>query len=428
MKSLRQEILVWSLIVSTLATTGVWGQLFNMPSQQSKLLFKLPEELSTGSHALFPNAVSRKEIPYTQQNSILLFGYANTEAAREDLNEFAKHETPVNEEQSPELSGSGACFQRNDQDVTLWFPVGSDVLGLRVSAEQAATERLLKIAEGLLADYEDFVGKHYATPEMCLRTFVEAVSDADVKVAVNSLYNDGSPEALFAIRRVEQSIFILPIVEKSLLQDDNQEQTLNIQKKTAVSPTEVVLHVQPVAKSAAIFVLNTAWGGPADQKGPASIPFRKTSQGWRIDVVSLQKDFSSLGAREKAQRLNDAANLKQIGLALRMYSSDHQEKFPDNLAELWEQNYLSHGKVFISPRSDTEPPETAAELRAGQTDYIYFGKGGTEDVIGSQDPIAVTKPGIFSDGFVNVLYGDGHVKGHETMPEDVEKLMPQHSK
>ena len=34
-------------------------------------------------------------------------------------------------------------------------------------------------------------------------------------------------------------------------------------------------------------------------------------------------------AREKARRINCAANLKQIGLALRMYSGDSDEQFPD---------------------------------------------------------------------------------------------------
>ena len=36
-------------------------------------------------------------------------------------------------------------------------------------------------------------------------------------------------------------------------------------------------------------------------------------------------------AREKARRISCASNLKQIGLAAKMYSGDFQEKFPSTV-------------------------------------------------------------------------------------------------
>jgi prepilin-type processing-associated H-X9-DG protein len=128
-------------------------------------------------------------------------------------------------------------------------------------------------------------------------------------------------------------------------------------------------------------------------------------------------------AREKARRINDLGNLKQIGLGLRIYSADHGETFPADLGVLMEEDYLRTGKVYICPASKTVPPATAADVRAGRCDYLYFGKGRTERDCGTKDPIACTKPGLFSRGYINVLYGDGHVRGYRTMPEDVRKLI-----
>jgi prepilin-type processing-associated H-X9-DG protein len=128
-------------------------------------------------------------------------------------------------------------------------------------------------------------------------------------------------------------------------------------------------------------------------------------------------------SREKARRINDAGNLKQIGLGLRMYSSDHQEQFPEDLAVLWEQSYLSAGKVFVCPASHTKQPMSANELREGQCDYIYFGKDATESSHGASNPIAATRPGIFSGEFINVLYADGHVRGYAQPPESVKRLL-----
>ena len=83
-------------------------------------------------------------------------------------------------------------------------------------------------------------------------------------------------------------------------------------------------------------------------------------------------------AREKARRIACTSNLKQIGLAAKMYSGDYGEQFPTagpnntdgtvlhngkSLSQLVNTNYLTDFKVYICSSSTTSP----AALQSGGT-------------------------------------------------------------
>ena len=119
-------------------------------------------------------------------------------------------------------------------------------------------------------------------------------------------------------------------------------------------------------------------------------------------------------AREKARRINCAGNLKQIGLALRMYSGDYNEWFPagddeDGFNLLITQDYLTTTKVYTCPSTTTDEANSGDTLLSTQLDYEFVGYN-TEDTCG-------TATGIGRDNnenhnkYGNVLFGDGHVKG-----------------
>ena len=78
-------------------------------------------------------------------------------------------------------------------------------------------------------------------------------------------------------------------------------------------------------------------------------------------------------AREKARRISCTSNLKQIGLAAKMYSGDYTEKFPSHtedgstflhngrsLSLLYAQNYLTDGKVYVCSSTTVTPVSSTA--------------------------------------------------------------------
>ena len=128
---------------------------------------------------------------------------------------------------------------------------------------------------------------------------------------------------------------------------------------------------------------------------------------------------NSVGHRHTAYRINCSGNLKQIGLAMRMYSGDHDEVFPPDFGPLVEGDYLTTLKVYQCPtvqrqRSRRERKKrtenvTRATLRS---DYVYFagltedgGEGGA-----TKTPLACDRVGNHTK-YGHVLFADGHVKG-----------------
>lgn len=127
-------------------------------------------------------------------------------------------------------------------------------------------------------------------------------------------------------------------------------------------------------------------------------------------------------AREKARRVNCASNLKQIGLALKQYSMDNQDKFPTgtdaksstNLELLRVNDYLSDFKCYTCPSSTTVTVGSGTTaLAAGTISYKF--------VAGMQE-VDAADSGVACDGrkdannynhtkFGNVLFVDGHVSG-----------------
>jgi hypothetical protein len=94
-------------------------------------------------------------------------------------------------------------------------------------------------------------------------------------------------------------------------------------------------------------------------------------------------------AKSKAQRVTAFNNLKQIGLAARIYASDHDGKLPANFGQM--TNELGTVKVL-------KDPETGKE-------FVYLGAGKIE---GDRDSILAYSP--IARGRRPVLLGDGYVQ------------------
>lgn len=141
-------------------------------------------------------------------------------------------------------------------------------------------------------------------------------------------------------------------------------------------------------------------------------------------------------ARERARRTGCMNNMRQIGLGLRMYSADHDEKFPSSLYSVKKYVY-DKGKLLDCPSSDHEgvenfddvdgPENIAYSYRPGlrESDNPSWGVLIEKDGTGT-DSHADVQSGSEADGWGgnhrdeggNVLFIDGHVEWFNTYDED----------
>ena len=136
----------------------------------------------------------------------------------------------------------------------------------------------------------------------------------------------------------------------------------------------------------------------------------------RTVQASASKNFSAFGGAgkktAKALHLRSVGNLKQIGLALAMYSADHKDQYPagygaEGLRVLVQNDYMSDLKVLYN----AEAPVQEKAFDAKRVAYVYFGEIGDLKQWRNPHriPVAFEAPSP-EKRELPVLFLDGHVE------------------
>src|SRR5262245_10297827 len=82
-------------------------------------------------------------------------------------------------------------------------------------------------------------------------------------------------------------------------------------------------------------------------------------------------------ARETANRVKCASNMRQIGMALLLYSNENRGAYPDQLEDLLRTQEISPADFVCPASSDTPGTEPADLSNSAHLSYVYVGKGMT---------------------------------------------------
>ena len=146
---------------------------------------------------------------------------------------------------------------------------------------------------------------------------------------------------------------------------------------------------------------------------------RKTEKN-AVSIVFRVKAAEELGKKvqeaekQKKQALAKTANLKQIGLACILYSSDHGETLPPDFTALVQGKYLTDMKAYIAKADRKSKVSANKTVGPENTSYAYVGKGlsvSSSTKHPARMPLAFEKPWL-TDGKsdIGVLFMDGHVE------------------
>jgi len=141
-------------------------------------------------------------------------------------------------------------------------------------------------------------------------------------------------------------------------------------------------------------------------------------------------------ARERSRRVNCASNLKQFGMAFKLYSNDFREYLPYNAAYtfsgkmpgydeggfglLTDNGYLTDAKLYICPSTTAKTGEDCSYMYIGELrkameplgEVPMTEKNTTAAIATAADGASNDDAKTNHERFGNFVYGDGHVTGY----------------
>ena len=127
--------------------------------------------------------------------------------------------------------------------------------------------------------------------------------------------------------------------------------------------------------------------------------------------------------REGQPPMRCASNLRQIGLAIKMYAADNEEAYPPDFGALYPV-YVDTPKLFSCAETPSpwERIRETGKVRPAYTSYVYV--AGLDDTDKSACVLAYDRPGNHGERGVFVVYIDRNVEwvpSFEQLAELLEK-------
>ena len=117
-------------------------------------------------------------------------------------------------------------------------------------------------------------------------------------------------------------------------------------------------------------------------------------------------------AREPANRVKCASNLKQIGQAMLLYANEHGNAYPDSFVTLLRTEDLVP-EVLCCPSSNAEKAKSIESLTTQPSEqncsYLYYGDGVRSDAP-ADAVVAIDRLDDHDNDGANALFADGHVE------------------
>jgi len=355
---LRKTIPLWIILFASPACmaqmemAALLGR-FQRDADVPKLPFTLPEQLFAGSYPRFPNARIMREVEYTDSGRILVYFYGAKNTAVNDTKIFAGKNTKITRGESSILNSHFGCWEENEQFTTAWFTVGSYVIGIKIPKSKTDRTSIIRTAEKIVKDYDARIEQLFSTPEKCLKTYLEAVKKTDKDLIVECLYDDGSEQTGNAITMVNYFLSLFPIMR--MYEKPGPEKDIVIVRTEMVSDIEARIAMQKQSLDGGALPLALLTFGHTVNTYTADeylwVPLKTNGEKWGINIAEVQKSAFAK-SQEQARRTMCMSNLKQIGLAVRMYAQDYKETMPEDLRALYPR-YVSNGRVFKCPEDTT---------------------------------------------------------------------------
>jgi prepilin-type processing-associated H-X9-DG protein len=134
-------------------------------------------------------------------------------------------------------------------------------------------------------------------------------------------------------------------------------------------------------------------------------------------------------ARETANRIKCASNMRQIGQAIQLYANENKGSYPADLGTLMHDEDIAMD-AFLCPSSNVSPPgndvrtpDQMAQWVNEHSPYVYGGKGLKTDAPADRIVLYENLSDHDTDGG-NFLYGDGHVEflGKQAYTQEMTRI------